>query len=651
MNAEYAPVSGIPSEEGGIDALQARLSGPESEPEYDMLLQVVCQERGFSKQELREILETSDLVTQAMKGHLRKDKITSTSVHYKRVAIIVASVGGDAFNIKHALCHDLIEDSKEFKAIGIRRKPITVNTLRLLFGDELAEAVGSVTKVKTRALKKLAGKKPENQFVDRNLLLRTHYKLFESLKDPRVIITKLADRLDYFLTLIPDIPKANVRRKALETLELYVPLADALRMRELREKLTYHSLLALVPKGVSYLEQMNETVYSPGARRLMEAEIYSALASENASITPLIVAASPSWWRAYNDYGSFLDGVTRVTENPPVIYVAIPLEPTGTRLEDKRHWLAQIRLFFDRLDQAYGFSRESWDEFSSAYMEGELVDLPAQIGNRSVVFRIASSDYFRSDLAPIVDQKNANSAARRDFRKLRENFDQLIALWPPNKFGQNKHLGMIVGEIIDHLHRPLVRIYGNDGNAFVFPKGATLFDAACLFGKRIVRKAGRIEVKYGSATFHNVSLSERLRDGQHIFIHIDEGKNNFTPDALPLAHTRLARNMLKKELLKQVRVEKDLVGKKPITEQLVLRGAQIFRGLYEEQTFRVDAARRNLNDRDIASLFTHPAINPIVRDTTFPTYESFMIALSLDQMATKKRQNLLNKLMRRLVKI
>jgi GTP pyrophosphokinase len=140
--------------------------------------------------------------------------------HPMRVAAILADLKMDVRAIAAGLLHDAIEDTQT-----------TVEEIRTLFGDEIADLVDGVTK-----LSKLPFSTREDRQADsfRKMLLAM-------AKDIRVIMIKLADRLHNMQTLDP-LPEAKRQLIAKETLEIYAPLAHRLGMAKIKQELEDLSL-------------------------------------------------------------------------------------------------------------------------------------------------------------------------------------------------------------------------------------------------------------------------------------------------------------------------------------------------------------------------------------------------------------------------
>ena len=147
-------------------------------------------------------------------------------IHPVAVAEIIVEMGLDTDSICAGLLHDCIEDT-EFDYKAIENK----------FGTSVAELVDGVTR-----LGMLRYSKEQEQFED----LR---KMFLAMaKDIRVILIKLADRLHNARTF-QYLPERKQRDKALETMEIYAPIAHRLGMSRIKWELEDLSLKCLDPIG------------------------------------------------------------------------------------------------------------------------------------------------------------------------------------------------------------------------------------------------------------------------------------------------------------------------------------------------------------------------------------------------------------------
>ena len=155
--------------------------------------------------------------------------------HPVAVACILVQLGMDSECIAAGLLHDVVEDTK-----------ISLEELRRMFGSEIAGLVDGVTKITKM------GRLPYNsRAVQQAENLRK--MLIAMNEDIRVIIIKLADRLHNMRTAQYWEPEKQ-REKALESMEVYAPIAHRLGIRAIKEELEDLSLRILDPYAYKEIE-------------------------------------------------------------------------------------------------------------------------------------------------------------------------------------------------------------------------------------------------------------------------------------------------------------------------------------------------------------------------------------------------------------
>ncbi|MCF6461358.1 RelA/SpoT family protein [Clostridium sp. Cult3] len=175
---------------------------------------------------VEQIIKAYNFAESAHEGQFRNSG-EKFFVHPYNVAMILTDLSMDATTITAGLLHDVIEDTE-----------VTYDTLVVEFGQEVADLVEGVTK-----LKKLQYKtKQENQAENLRKMVMA------MAKDIRVIIIKLADRLHNMRTL-EYMSEEKKKEKAIETLEIYAPLAHRLGMSKIKWELEDLSLRYLDPEG------------------------------------------------------------------------------------------------------------------------------------------------------------------------------------------------------------------------------------------------------------------------------------------------------------------------------------------------------------------------------------------------------------------
>src|SRR6201988_5160943 len=163
----------------------------------------------------------------AMRAHGEQKRASGDPYisHPLEVAAILTDLKLDGATIAAALLHDTIEDTDATRA-----------EIDRLFGQEIGHLVEGLTKLKKLDLVSKEAKQAENL---RKLLLAI-------ADDVRVLLIKLADRLHNMRTLEYRPPEAR-RITAVETLDIYAPLAGRMGVQEMREELEDLSFRELNP--------------------------------------------------------------------------------------------------------------------------------------------------------------------------------------------------------------------------------------------------------------------------------------------------------------------------------------------------------------------------------------------------------------------
>ena len=166
------------------------------------------------KYDLDKIVHAYEVAKKLHDGQVR-DSGEPYITHPLAVAYIALELGMDTDTICAALLHDTVEDT-----------PYTLDELSKDFGADVAMLVDGVTKLGKIPMATKEEQQAENI---RKIILATS-------QDLRVIIIKLCDRLHNMRTLHF---RTDVKRRAtaLETMNIYAPLAHRLGIRSIKEEL------------------------------------------------------------------------------------------------------------------------------------------------------------------------------------------------------------------------------------------------------------------------------------------------------------------------------------------------------------------------------------------------------------------------------
>ncbi|TVP74803.1 MAG: bifunctional (p)ppGpp synthetase/guanosine-3',5'-bis(diphosphate) 3'-pyrophosphohydrolase, partial [Gemmatimonadales bacterium] len=200
-----------------------------------------------SRLDVDRIREAHDLAVTAHEGQTRASG-ESFVIHAVEVATILARFRLDTDSLVAGLIHDVVEDTA-----------YSLADVRDQFGPEVAAIVDGVTKIGKVEFQSHTERQAENY---RKLLL-------SMAEDARVILIKLADRLHNMRTL-EHLPREKQQRIALETREIYAPLAHRLGMAQVKWELEDLSFKFLEPDEYEELRNLIQQRRKERERQILE---------------------------------------------------------------------------------------------------------------------------------------------------------------------------------------------------------------------------------------------------------------------------------------------------------------------------------------------------------------------------------------------
>ncbi|MBE6851060.1 MAG: bifunctional (p)ppGpp synthetase/guanosine-3',5'-bis(diphosphate) 3'-pyrophosphohydrolase [Ruminococcus sp.] len=197
----------------------------------DELVQIIL--TNDKQYDLSKILSAHEFAAKAHEGQFRSSG-QPYIMHPLAVAKILLELGMDTDTVCAALLHDVVEDTAA-----------TTEDLKKRFGTDVAQLVEGVTKLKKIPIFNKEQQQAENV---RKIMLAM-------AEDIRVIIIKLCDRLHNMRTL-GFRPADKQRNTAAETMHIYVPIANRLGIRAVKDELEDLSFKYLDPFAHSEIEQI-----------------------------------------------------------------------------------------------------------------------------------------------------------------------------------------------------------------------------------------------------------------------------------------------------------------------------------------------------------------------------------------------------------
>lgn len=204
---------------------------PETVYTIDMIIQKILDDE--KQYDLSKIISSYEFAAKAHANQVRSSGEPYIT-HPLAVSYILLELGMDTDTICAAMLHDVVEDTDT-----------TLDEIKKLFGQDVAMLVDGVTKLGKIPLFTKEEQQAENV---RKILLAMS-------QDIRVIIIKLCDRLHNMRTLHYR-PDYKQRATALETMNIYAPIASRLGMRTIKDEIEDLAFRYLDPFAYSEIEQM-----------------------------------------------------------------------------------------------------------------------------------------------------------------------------------------------------------------------------------------------------------------------------------------------------------------------------------------------------------------------------------------------------------
>ena len=225
--------------------------------------------RHFPEADFKLIESAYRVAEKAHRGQVRKSGDPYIT-HPVAVTEILAEYGLDSTTLAASLLHDTVEDTN-----------LTLGQIEKQFGSEVAQLIDGVTK-----LDRIQYSSPQEAQA------ATIRKMVVAMaQDVRVLLMKLADRLHNIRT-VSALRLEKQQRVALETLDVYVPLAHRLGVQEIKHELEDRCFAILEP-GIYAEVQAKLDERSPEREVFIEKVISELEAALSDSGIPARVTGRP----------------------------------------------------------------------------------------------------------------------------------------------------------------------------------------------------------------------------------------------------------------------------------------------------------------------------------------------------------------------
>lgn len=549
----------------------------------------------------------------AEKAHAGQTRLSGAPyiTHPLEAARILADLEMDSASIAAGLLHDVIED-----------QDVKLELLEKEFGPEVARLVDGVTKLKladfelgpgVEAEKSEGAKKKHVEFHRSAENLR---KIFLAMaRDLRVMVIKLADRLHNMMTLSA-LPEDRQKKVAMETLQIFAPLAHRLGIWKVKWELEDLSFKYLQPEEYAATAERVARTRAERESDLKEAVeiIQRRLREEHISAT---IQARPK--HLYSIYQKTLREGIDFSE----IYDLSALRIIVNTVADCYHalgvvhdqWMPIPDRFSDHIAKAKSNMYQSLHT-KVIGPRGEPLEIQIRTWDmhRMADFGIAAHWRYK-------EQAGAGDEFERKMSWLRQQlFDWQADMKDSNEF---------LHSVIDDLFTDQVFVFTPRGDVVDLPAGSTPVD----FAYRIHSDVGNHCVG-GKVNGRIVPLSYKFKNGDIVEI-ITRSNSQPSLDWLSFVKTAHARNRVKVHFRKTQYTQSVAQGK-AILEREIERLGQEAQSLIKPENLQKVAQMFNLQSEDdlLAAIgYGNTAVGAVINKLRAEEPPSSSLVITKSQMA------------------
>ncbi len=491
---------------------------------YDELIAACRELKPLTRVEEAQILRAFQIAKKAHDGTRRKSG-EPYIFHPLAVALIaVKEVGLGPIAVVCALLHDVVEDTD-----------ITLDELRMVFGERVATIVDGVTKIDDVMLIQQAESKQAENY--RKILL-------SMCNDAYVIFLKLCDRLHNMRTLgsMKDTKKLII---ASETSYLYVPLAHRLGLYNIKTELEelvmrytnpdkYAEIEAKIAATSGTDEKLEQCLYAP-VRALLDAAGYKY------SLKTRVKSVYSCWKKIENKHVDFdeiydlyamrivLHGIPREHEKEECfrVYALITdqFKPNPTRFRD---WINRPK-------------NNGYESLQTTVMTpiGRWVEVQIRTERMDVIAEKGMAAHFLYKEAH-PEEEMENNPVEEWLQQIRTSLEQ-----------SDKSAMDLVEEFKESLYTKEIYLFTPQGKTVVLPSRSTVLDFAFA-----IHSALGLHCIGAKVNARPVAIGYRLHTGDQVQV-LTSKKTLPQPDWIEQCHTPRAKEAIKDFLRQQ---KKEYVG-------------------------------------------------------------------------------------------
>ncbi len=522
------------------------------------LTEILDKVRGYHEHADLDLINRAYVYAARMhQGQLRKSG-DPYFVHPVSVAEVIAEMHLDTASVCAALLHDVVEDTEAARA-DIERE----------FGDEIAFLVEGVTKLG----KVNFGSKEDRQAESfRKMLLAMS-------RDIRVLLVKLADRLDNMRTL-HYMSLDSQERISRETLDIYAPLAGRLGIQWIKDELEDLAFKYLYPEAYAHVARKLERAHRDSDKYIQRVVD---------QLQQMLI-----------DAGMSKVQVTGRMKHPFSIYRKMREQQCEF---ERIHDLMAFRIVVGRLSDCYGtlgIVHSNWTPVPGRFKD--YIALPKSnmyqslhttvIGpeHRRIEVQIRTIDMHRTadmGIAAHWNYKEGNLTGEADqarFRWLRELMEYQKEVQDPEEFFDGIKVDLFADEVY---------VFTPKGDVRVFPRGSTPIDFAYAIHSEIGDHCTGARVN-GSI----VPLRYKLHNGDTVEI-LTAQTQTPSKDWLSVVRTARARTRIRSFIRSEERDRSVQLGRDLLERQMHKRDLSYQRAM---KSGDIDRAAKQLRMSNIDEL-------------------------------------------------
>ena len=457
----------------------------------------------YNPDEVERIKRAYEFASEMHKGQYRQSG-EEYIIHPLNVAYILAEIHADGDTLCAGLLHDTLEDTQTTK-----------EEISSLFGENVANLVDGVTNFnKTN----FSSKKDEDAANAR--------KIISGLtSDVRIVIIKLADRLHNMRTLMYK-SKEKQKEKAIETLEIFVPIAYYLGINNIKSELEDLCFMYLMEEKYKKSKEIREKLILD-SNGYLEEMLYKIRELLNNKEIPNEIKV-----RIKNIYGVYRRIIRKDRDPHDLIAIKIMLE----EIEKCYSTLGLIHSIYHPINSK--FKDYICSPKNNLYQSLHTTVMGEQSQIVQIQIRTKEMDQIASYGLPIYWD-----LYRKDGRifmqdKIAENKGFLDSIIEMNEMYHNDKT--FVKEVKRELFADKIEVYTATGDRITLPLGSTPID----FAYKIHTELGNMIVQ-AIVNGEEVPFNYQLKDKDRIIIITDELAKGPQKEWINMVRTSHARRRIR----------------------------------------------------------------------------------------------------------